>query len=201
MANFWATTLNIPLALAMVLLIVVTIAIAIGVRFLLVFISNRTILSIVEGVRRRERKAENHSANGLKLIPLNARAKQRARTMGSVINNSITWIIVIVTFMVVLQELGVSVVAIAASAGVATAVIGFGAQNVIKDILNGLFLVFEDQFGVGDQVDLGLATGTIEEVGVRITKVRDANGVLWFVRNGEIVRVGNLSQAKHPKKK
>jgi len=201
MANYWAELLSIPVALALVLLIVVTLLVATGLRFLLVFISNRTILSIVEGVRRRERKAEVQAANGRKLVPLNARAKQRARTMGSVINNSITWIIVIVTFMIILQELGVSVVAIAASAGVATAVIGFGAQNVIKDILNGLFLVFEDQYGVGDQVDVGLATGTVEDVGVRITKIRDAQGVLWFVRNGEIVRVGNLSQAKKPKTK
>ena len=201
MANYWAVLLGIPDVLALLLLIIVTIGIAVGLRFVLVAISNRTIRSIVEGVRRREHKAATNEANGKKAIPLNARAKQRARTMGSVINNSITWVIVIVTFMVILQEVGVSVVAIAASAGVATAVIGFGAQNVIKDILNGLFLVFEDQFGVGDHVDLGLATGTVEEVGVRITKIRDAAGVLWFVRNGEIVRVGNLSQAKKPKTK
>jgi len=195
MVSFWADVLMIPQWLALIIVVVITILVAVALRFILIAISNRTIRSIVDGVKKQEVKA----ANGGKSSTLNTRAKQRARTMGTVINNSITWIIAIVTFMVVLQEFGVSVVAIAASAGIATAVIGFGAQNVIKDILNGLFLVFEDQFGVGDEVDLGLAIGKVEDVGVRITKVRDANGVLWFVRNGEIVRVGNLSQARKPK--
>jgi small conductance mechanosensitive channel len=72
--------------------------------------------------------------------------------------------------------------------------LGFGAQNIVKDVLNGLFMVAEDQFGVGDVVDLGSATGIIEDVGIRITKVRDVNGTLWSVRNGEILRVGNMSQ-------
>ena len=72
--------------------------------------------------------------------------------------------------------------------------LGFGAQNIVKDVLNGLFMVVEDQLGVGDVVDLGPATGMVEAVGIRITKVRDVNGTLWFVRNGEIVRVGNMSQ-------
>jgi small-conductance mechanosensitive channel len=175
--------------------IVLTILIAALVRFILIKINNRVIRNIVDGVDKKTRKAQQ---NG-KPVTLSPRAKQRTKTLGSVLNNTVTWVVVGVTLIVVLQELGVSVVAIAASAGVATAVIGFGAQNVIKDILNGLFLVFEDQYGVGDQVDLGLASGTVEEVGVRITKIRDAEGVLWFVRNGEIVRVGNLSQAKKKK--
>ena len=72
--------------------------------------------------------------------------------------------------------------------------LGFGAQNIVKDVLNGLLMVGEDQLGVGDVVDLGPATGVVESVGIRITQVRDVNGTLWFVRNGEILRVGNLSQ-------
>ncbi len=195
MNNFWHDVLNIAMPFAILLTIVVTILIAILVRFILIKVNNRIIRNIVDGVDKKTRKAERTG----KPVTLSPRAKQRARTMGSVLNNSVTWVIVIVTLIIVLQEIGVSVVAIAASAGVATAVIGFGAQNVIKDILNGLFLVFEDQYGVGDEVDLGLAVGTVEEVGVRVTKVRDKNGVLWFVRNGEIVRVGNLSQVKKKK--
>ncbi len=195
MASFWADLLHIPVFLAFILLIAFTIGIAVALRFIVVAVITRVIRNIVDGVKHQERKAARQG----KPSPMSPRAAQRAKTLGSVLNNSVTWVIVIITLMVVLQELGVSVVAIAASAGIATAVIGFGAQNVIKDILNGLFLVFEDQFGVGDQVDLGLATGTVEDVGVRITKVRDAAGVLWFVRNGEIVRVGNLSQKIPPK--
>ena len=195
MNNFWHDVLNIAMPFAYALTVIVTIGLAILVRFILIKINNRVIRNIVDGVDKKTRKAERTG----KPVALSPRAKQRARTMGSVLNNSVTWVVVAITLIVVLQELGVSVVAIAASAGIATAVIGFGAQNVIKDILNGLFLVFEDQFGVGDEVDLGLATGTVEEVGVRVTKVRDKAGVLWFVRNGEIVRVGNLSQVKKKK--
>jgi small-conductance mechanosensitive channel len=72
--------------------------------------------------------------------------------------------------------------------------LGFGAQNVVKDVLNGLFMVAEDQLGVGDIVDLGPAVGVVESVDIRTTQVRDVNGTLWFVRNGEITRVGNMSQ-------
>jgi small conductance mechanosensitive channel len=72
--------------------------------------------------------------------------------------------------------------------------LGFGAQNIVKDVLNGIFIVAEDQVGIGDVVDLGLATGVVEYVSVRITHVRDVNGTLWYVRNGEITRIGNMSQ-------
>lgn len=199
MNTFWHDVLNIAEPIAILINIVITILLAMLVRWIMLKISNRVIRNVVDGVDKKARKLERKAEKTGKQVAMSPRAKQRAQTMGSVLNNSITWTIVIITLIIVLQELGVSVVAIAASAGVATAVIGFGAQNVIKDILNGLFLVFEDQFGVGDDVDLGLASGKVEEVGVRVTKVRDANGVLWFVRNGEIVRVGNLSQVKHKK--
>lgn len=196
MTEFWQDATDLLTPFAYILTIVVTIVIAIVVRFILIKINNRIIRNIVDGVDKKNRKLQSKAQRTGKAVVMSPRAKQRARTMGSVLNNSVTWVVVIITLIVILQELGVSVVAIAASAGVATAVIGFGAQNVIKDILNGLFLVFEDQYGVGDEVDLGLAVGKVEEVGVRVTKIRDANGVLWFVRNGEIVRVGNLSQSK-----
>ncbi|MFK4791871.1 mechanosensitive ion channel family protein, partial [Microbacterium sp. ZW T5_56] len=72
--------------------------------------------------------------------------------------------------------------------------LGFGAQNIVKDVLNGIFIVAEDQIGIGDVVDLGLASGVVEYVSVRITQVRDVNGTLWYVRNGEVLRIGNMSQ-------
>jgi small conductance mechanosensitive channel len=72
--------------------------------------------------------------------------------------------------------------------------LGFGAQNIVRDVLNGLFLVIEDQLGVGDVVDTGQATGVVENVAIRTTQIRDVNGTLWYVRNGEILRVGNMSQ-------
>jgi small-conductance mechanosensitive channel len=72
--------------------------------------------------------------------------------------------------------------------------VAFGAQSLVKDFLSGLFMMFEDQYGVGDVIDVGEATGTVEEVSLRVTRLRDANGVVWYVRNGEIVRIANRSQ-------
>ena len=122
------------------------------------------------------------------------RSVQRARTLGSVLNNTATWIIASTVLILVLSELGFSVTALVASAGIIGAALGFGAQSVVKDVLNGLFMVFEDQLGVGDVVDLGMAEGVVERVGIRITEIRDVSGTLWFVRNGEILRVGNHTQ-------
>jgi small conductance mechanosensitive channel len=107
-----------------------------------------------------------------------------------------------------LSELGVAVGALIAGAGIIGAALGFGAQNLVKDVLSGLFIVLEDQYGVGDQVNLGEASGVVENVGLRVTQLRDASGTLWYVRNGEILRVGNLSHktdktkavAKSPKR-
>jgi small conductance mechanosensitive channel len=76
------------------------------------------------------------------------------------------------------------------------AAIGFGAQTLVKDLISGLFIVFEDQYGVGDRVQLDGVTGLVERVGLRVTEVRDDKGVLWFIRNGEILKVGNFSQEK-----
>ncbi len=72
--------------------------------------------------------------------------------------------------------------------------LGFGAQSLVKDFLSGVFMILEDQYGVGDVIDTGEAIGTVEEVSLRVTRLRDANGVTWYIRNGEIIRIGNLSQ-------
>ena len=71
---------------------------------------------------------------------------------------------------------------------------GFGAQNLVRDFLSGIFMLLEDQYGVGDIVDLGEAVGTVESVGLRVTTIRDINGTVWYCRNGEVLRVGNMSQ-------
>jgi len=90
--------------------------------------------------------------------------------------------------------LGIPLGPLLASAGVAGVALGIGAQSLVKDFLSGIFLIMEDQYGVGDVIDTGEAIGTVEEVTLRITRLRDANGVTWYVRNGEIIRVGNRSQ-------
>src|SRR6185312_12287055 len=91
-------------------------------------------------------------------------------------------------------ELGYPIGPLIASAGVVGVALGFGAQSLVKDFLSGIFMIFEDQFGVGDVVDVGEASGTIEAVSLRVTRLRDLDGTVWYVPNGEILRVGNKSQ-------
>jgi moderate conductance mechanosensitive channel len=122
------------------------------------------------------------------------RRVQRARTMGSLLK-SVTSIVVFTIFVITgIAEIGYPVGPLIASAGIAGIALGFGAQNLVKDFLSGIFMIFEDQYGVGDSIDLGEATGTVEAVGLRVTRLRDVEGTVWYVRNGEILRVGNMSQ-------
>jgi small conductance mechanosensitive channel len=122
------------------------------------------------------------------------RRVQRAKTMGSLLKSIVTGIVLAVVVTMALSEIGVNVAPIIASAGILGLAIGFGAQSLVSDFLSGIFMIFEDQYGVGDEVDLGEAVGTIEAVSLRVTRLRDVNGTVWYVRNGEILRVGNMSQ-------
>ncbi len=122
------------------------------------------------------------------------RRRQRTETLGSVLGSLITAIVYGVATLMVLSEFELDLAPLLASAGVAGVALGFGAQSLVKDFLSGVFMLLEDQYGVGDIVDTGEATGTVEEVTLRITKLRDPSGVAWYVRNGEIVRIANKSQ-------
>nr|BFE65384.1 mechanosensitive ion channel [Dactylosporangium thailandense] len=122
------------------------------------------------------------------------RRNQRARALGSVLRSIASAVVFTIATMLVLGEIGINLGPLLASAGIAGLAIGFGAQNLVKDFIAGLFMLLEDQYGVGDVVDVGEVTGTVEAVGLRITTIRNAGGVVWYVRNGEIVRVGNKSQ-------
>jgi small-conductance mechanosensitive channel len=173
--------------------VLVIIVVAIVIRFVLQFVIGKVVGRIVSGVKNRQGEQDTQA---LLTSPLAAvRVVQRTRTLGSVLNNVVTAAIVIVAALSIVTTINpditgaFSLITAALGAG-----LGFGAQNIVKDVLSGLFMVAEDQVGVGDVVDLGPATGVVEDVGIRITKVRDVNGTLWFVRNGEILRVGNMSQ-------
>src|SRR6266545_6030783 len=122
------------------------------------------------------------------------RRAQRAKTIGSVLKSVISFVVYGMAFVLILGELGLNLAPIVASAGIVGVALGFGAQNLVKDFLSGIFMMLEDQYGVGDVVDVGPASGTVEAVGLRVTTVRDGNGTVWYVRNGEILRVGNSSQ-------
>ncbi|MCW2572154.1 MAG: MscS Mechanosensitive ion channel [Frankiales bacterium] len=125
---------------------------------------------------------------------LSERRRQRAETIGSVLRSVASLVVFSVAGAMVLSELSFNLGPVLASAGIVGVAVGFGAQNLIKDFLNGMFMILEDQYGVGDVIDAGEATGTVEAVGLRSTRLRDVNGTVWHIRNGEIVRVGNKSQ-------
>src|SRR5690625_3550722 len=116
------------------------------------------------------------------------RRAQRARTLGSVMRSTSALLISTVVILMVLAELGVSVAPLLASAGIVGVALGFGAQALVKDFLSGIFMMAEDQYGVGDVVDLGDVSGSVEAVGLRVTRIREYNGTLWYVRNGEVLR-------------
>ncbi|MGH3664335.1 MAG: mechanosensitive ion channel family protein [Micromonosporaceae bacterium] len=122
------------------------------------------------------------------------RRKQRAETIGSVLRNVASMSIFAIAVLMILGELKISLAPLLASAGLAAVALGFGAQYLVRDVISGLFMIIEDQYGVGDFIDLGEASGDVEAVGLRVTTLRDLNGVVWYVRNGEVIRVGNHSQ-------
>ena len=126
---------------------------------------------------------------------LSERRKQRAETMASVLRSVITGVVMGVALLMILDVIGLPIGPLLASAGIVGVALGFGAQTLVKDFLSGIFLILEDQYGVGDLVDTGLGTtGTVEAVGLRVTRLRDSSGIVWYVRNGEILQVGNHSQ-------
>jgi small-conductance mechanosensitive channel len=122
------------------------------------------------------------------------RARQRTVTMGAVLRSIASFAIFVLALLLCLGEVGIDLAPLLAGAGIAGIAIGFGAQSLVRDFLAGMFIVMEDQYGVGDTVDLGDAKGTVEKVTLRTTMVRDLEGTLWVVPNGQITRVANKSQ-------
>lgn len=192
----WTSTWNAIAGFAAVwrvpLRIIVIIVIAAIIRVILIAIIKRVVERIVTGVKRKQNTDDTQA---LLASPLSAvRIVQRTRTLGTVLNNVVTTLVVIVALLLIITTLDAQITgAFALITAALGAGLGFGAQNIVKDVLNGLFMVGEDQLGVGDVVDLGPATGIVEAVGIRVTQIRDVNGTVWFVRNGEINRVGNMS--------
>ena len=124
-----------------------------------------------------------------------ARQKERARTIGGVLAVTLKIVIWIVSAGMVLGEFGFNLGPLIPSAGIIGVAVGLGAQTLVRDTLSGIFMLIEDQYGVGDNVDVLDVKGVVEKVGLRVTTVRDANGTLWYLRNGEILKVGNQSQS------
>ena len=174
--------------------IVLTLALAFVVRR----VAHRAITSAVNGsIARSEaarEKRDHKRSRGMASSAVRERSRQRALTTGSLLRSIATIVIVTITALTVLALLEIPLGPLLASAGVGGVALGFGAQALVKDYLSGIFMILEDQYGVGDLVDTGEAVGTVEEVTLRITRLRDPDGVVWYVRNGEILRIGNRSQ-------
>jgi small conductance mechanosensitive channel len=126
--------------------------------------------------------------------PVNMRSGQRARTIGAVLRSVTAVAVWTLAGLMVLAEFDVNLGPLIAGAGIAGVALGFGAQSLVKDFLSGIFMLMEDQFGVGDVIDCGEAAGVVEGVSLRTTRLRDVEGTVWHVPNGEIRRVGNKSQ-------
>ncbi len=123
------------------------------------------------------------------------RREQRANTMGSLLKSVTTGVVFSIVAFMVIDRVGYNIAPLIASAGIIGVALGFGAQSLVKDFLSGMFMIMEDQYGVGDVIDLGSGvTGTVEAVGLRVTRLRDVNGTVWYMPNGSITRVGNMSQ-------
>ncbi len=175
------------------LAVALVVALAVLARYLL----HRAIYRVVEGstgarVSRLVSRSPALGRDGGAVAA--ARSEQRARTIGSVLRSIASVVVGTVAAVMVLAEFNVNLAPILASAGIVGLAVGFGAQNLVRDFLSGMFMLLEDQYGVGDIVDVGQASGSVEAVGLRITTLRDGNGTVWYVRNGEILRVGNKSQ-------
>ena len=151
---------------------------------------------------KRERLAQVRSiarTAELSQAIMSQRTEQRAQAIGSLLASVVKIVIWAVAILMVMSTLGIAIGPLLASAGVVGVVLGFGAQTLVRDYLSGIFMIIEDQVGVGDVVDLGTLVGTpvigtVEEVALRYTRLRDSSGVVWYVRNGEVTRVGNRSQ-------
>ena len=135
-----------------------------------------------------------HAAASRLAAGTSERREQRARALGQILLSGVSVVIFFIATLTVLSDLGINLAPVLASAGVLGVALGFGAQNLVKDYLAGIFMLVEDHYGVGDTISLGKSTGTVEAMTLLTTKVRDLNGVVWHVHNGTITRVGNESQ-------
>jgi len=179
------------------IIILLTILISFFIWWLLVRLIRRVTNQAKNRLDLQERPGQARGVEGtqeLTAVLMSQRREQRFEAISQLLRSITTFTIVTLALLIILGQLGVNMAPLLASAGVIGVALGFGAQTLVKDFLSGIFLVLEDQFGVGDVVDLGPATGTVEEVTLRVTRIRDLSGVVWYVRNGEILRVANRSQ-------
>lgn len=168
------------------------------------FVTNAIVARAIERTVRRAARAARKTRHGsdkrsartaeLTEMLMGERGEQRAEAIGQLLRSAASLSIWSIGVLIVLSRLGIDLGPLLASAGVLGVALGFGAQALVKDYLAGIFIILEDQYGVGDYVDVGPVVATVEEITLRITRLRDLSGVVWYIRNGEILRVANRSQ-------
>lgn len=164
-------------------------------RYLAHRLIDRIVRGIAAGTAGLARFEDRVSVTRIVATPLlMERREQRARTTASVLQSLATAVISTVVLLTVMDVLSIPVAPLLASAGIVGVAVGFGAQSLVKDVISGLFMIVEDQYGVGDDVELAGVKGVVEAVGLRVTRLRAHDGTVWYVRNGEVLRVGNASQ-------
>ena len=178
----WSTWLAISLRVVLILVIA-------GV---LRAVVQRAITKLIDRMTRTVEAVDGTTLGGL--LVNNERRRQRSQAIGSVLRSVASFLILGTAALMILAAFQINLAPLLASAGVAGVAIGFGARNLVTDFLSGVFMILEDQYGVGDTIDAGVASGEVIEVGLRVTKLRGDNGEIWYVRNGEVKRIGNLSQ-------
>jgi small-conductance mechanosensitive channel len=175
------------------IVIVLIIVLAFVLRKIAHRVIGRVINSAATGGSLTNRFRKSAATDGIDAL-LHERRKQRAETMGSVLQHIASIVILGTAVLTVLDRLTIPIAPLLTSVGILGVAIGFGAQELVKDFIAGMFMLLEDQYGVGDVIDAGAAIGTVEAVTLRVTRLRDADGRVWYVRNGTITRVGNESQ-------
>ncbi|MFF7975626.1 mechanosensitive ion channel domain-containing protein [Streptomyces sp. NPDC007905] len=178
----WSTWLAMGLQVLLVLVVAITLRAVV----------RRAITKLIDRMTRTAQAADGSALSGL-LVNVERR-RQRAAAIGSVLRSVASFLILGTAALMVLSTFRINLAPLLASAGVAGVAIGFGARNLVTDFLSGVFMILEDQYGVGDTIDAGVASGEVIEVGLRVTKLRGDSGEIWYVRNGEVKRIGNLSQ-------
>ncbi|MFD7508978.1 mechanosensitive ion channel family protein [Streptomyces sp. NPDC059853] len=184
MREHWEAWLGTGLRIA--LIVVIALVLRVVVR--------RSISRLIKRMHRDDKRRAGSPSRGSALLANPERRIQRAAAIGSVLRSAASVLVLGTAALMVLSQLSIELGPLVASAGILGVAIGFGARNLVTDVLSGMFMLLEDQYGVGDRIDAGEASGTVVEIGLRVTTLRAESGELWYVRNGEIKRVANLSQ-------
>jgi small-conductance mechanosensitive channel len=176
--------------------IVISLGVGVAVWLAATFVISRITSRVASGSNFFKKPTFKWAAPAFRALD-HERRVQRAETIGSLLNSIVGVLVVVITGMYVLQNLDINIAPLLTSVGIFGIAIGFGAQQLIRDFLAGIFITIEDQYGIGDIIETSEVVGVVESIGLRITRVRDENGAIWYLRNGEILRVGNRSQGNY----